>query len=136
MKSVGSGPPLGGGGSPVGSAGMFGTLTWPMTRWMLVVSLAWIWPFERDVPDQDGVGHLVEAEAVVDQPDVALFERDVLRGVGSVAAGVAEVRGHVDGVLADGGERLGHRGVVEDRQVGDVEDLLGPVRGVVRGPPP
>ena len=32
MKIVGSGPPLGAAGRPVGRAGMFGTFTRPMTR--------------------------------------------------------------------------------------------------------
>ena len=32
MKIVGSGPPLGAAGRPVGSEGMFGTFTKPMTR--------------------------------------------------------------------------------------------------------
>ena len=37
----------------------------------------------------------------------------------------------MDGVLRHGGERLGYRGIIEDRQVGDLEDFLGPVGCVV-----
>ena len=53
MKSSGSGP-IGGAGRPVGSGGMFGTLIPPITRWMLVVSLAWIRPLELMSPTRTG----------------------------------------------------------------------------------
>jgi hypothetical protein len=42
----GSAPVAAGGVMPAGSAGMFGTATWPMARRTLVVSLDWIVPFK------------------------------------------------------------------------------------------
>ncbi len=82
-------------------------------------------------PIRSGIGQREVRESVVDQPDETLFERDVRGIVGLIVIGIAEVGGDVDGVLGHGGQRLGDRRIVEDRQVGDLEDLLGPVRCVV-----
>ena len=131
MKIVGSGPPLGAGRqarrqrrevrarSPGRSRAGCSSCRWPGST------------VARDVARSAPGRPAGSRESVVDQADHPLFERDVRRVVRLIAVGVAEVGGDVDGVLSHRGQRLGSRRIIEDRQVGDLEDLLGPVRCVV-----